>query len=307
MTPLLKEFFQTPREHYAIAIAAEITSIKDHDLFLLDERVESFSALLASLKNDHIFSPHTSISLHLPLSLSIHHQQRWDYCSRTYSAKEQINHPFPFQVFHHQYFSLHEHSSGYYHLLHLHQHPEKLHLESAFHLYGQETSLHFQAIHLMPSHTNQSIYSQISCHDQAQKVQQITRAIVGKHGKGMFEGKMLLKPQASQSEVHQKTFCTLLDEKSSFQIHPHMLIETGDVTCTHGACYGQFLEEEIFYLQSRGLSPLQAQKLVTYGPLQEMLQTIPDEPTRQLWQHQCMESLEQLLTTSSQIPQTGDS
>jgi Fe-S cluster assembly protein SufD len=48
-----------------------------------------------------------------------------------------------------------------------------------------------------------------------------------------------------------------------------------DVKCTHGATIGQLDAEEVFYLQSRGLSDSAARQLLTYAFGAEIIERIP--------------------------------
>jgi Fe-S cluster assembly protein SufD len=52
---------------------------------------------------------------------------------------------------------------------------------------------------------------------------------------------------------------------------PGLEIEADDVRCTHGATSGQIEEEELFYLRSRGIPLKEAQRLVVYGFLDEVI------------------------------------
>jgi Fe-S cluster assembly protein SufD len=48
-----------------------------------------------------------------------------------------------------------------------------------------------------------------------------------------------------------------------------------DVKCTHGATIGQLDNEEVFYLQSRGLSETAARNMLTYAFGAEIIERIP--------------------------------
>jgi Fe-S cluster assembly protein SufD len=57
------------------------------------------------------------------------------------------------------------------------------------------------------------------------------------------------------------------------------------VKCTHGATIGQLDADEVFYLQSRGLSDNAARQLMTYAFGAEIIERIPvPELKRQLQQ-----------------------
>ena len=56
---------------------------------------------------------------------------------------------------------------------------------------------------------------------------------------------------------------------------PNLEIEADDVKCSHGATIGQLDAEAKFYLMSRGLSLIQAERLVVLGFLGEVLAKLP--------------------------------
>jgi len=62
---------------------------------------------------------------------------------------------------------------------------------------------------------------------------------------------------------------------------PQLEIFADDVKCTHGAAIGQLEEDEIFYLESRGLRPELARNLLTYGFAEEVIEKIKIASVRQ--------------------------
>jgi len=56
---------------------------------------------------------------------------------------------------------------------------------------------------------------------------------------------------------------------------PQLEIYADDVKCAHGAAIGQLDPEEQFYLQSRGMNPDLARKLLTFGFASDLLGRIP--------------------------------
>jgi len=54
-----------------------------------------------------------------------------------------------------------------------------------------------------------------------------------------------------------------------------------DVRCTHGATVGKIDPEEIFYLQSRGILPKDAERLLVGGFFDPIVQRIPFEGVRE--------------------------
>lgn len=60
----------------------------------------------------------------------------------------------------------------------------------------------------------------------------------------------------------------VLDEKSSAWAEPKLEIEANDVKASHAATVGQINEGELFYLESRGISREEAERLIVEGFLE---------------------------------------
>ncbi|MEY3148722.1 MAG: hypothetical protein RL688_1941, partial [Actinomycetota bacterium] len=52
---------------------------------------------------------------------------------------------------------------------------------------------------------------------------------------------------------------------------PNLEIETNDVKCSHASTVGPIDEDQLFYLESRGVNPDVAQRLVVLGFFDEVL------------------------------------
>src|SRR3989344_9349435 len=68
----------------------------------------------------------------------------------------------------------------------------------------------------------------------------------------------------------------LLDSKSQAVAEPKLEIEANEVKASHAATVGKIDEEELFYLQSRGVKRTEAEKLVIDGFLSEVVSRIED-------------------------------
>ena len=62
---------------------------------------------------------------------------------------------------------------------------------------------------------------------------------------------------------------------------PELEILTEDVRCTHGATVGPIDEAQRYYLESRGVRPDVAERLVVLGFFDEVLSRVPLEGTRE--------------------------
>ena len=90
-----------------------------------------------------------------------------------------------------------------------------------------------------------------------------------------FRGMIRVLPGAQGTDAYQTNRNLLLSPDSRADSLPNLEIEADDVKCSHGATVGQLDAEARFYLMSRGLSLIQAERLVVLGFLGEVLAKLP--------------------------------
>jgi len=90
----------------------------------------------------------------------------------------------------------------------------------------------------------------------------------------IFAGLIRVEPGAHKTDAYQKVRNLLLSDEAEANSAPGLEIEADDVRCTHGATSGQIEEEELFYLRSRGITPLVAKQLIVSGFLNEVVQRL---------------------------------
>ena len=95
---------------------------------------------------------------------------------------------------------------------------------------------------------------------------------------GVFNGKIMVRPDAQKTNAFQHNANLLLSNNASFNTKPQLEIFADDVKCSHGATSGQMDEEALFYLRSRGLGKEDAKALLTYAFANEVIDhvTIPE-------------------------------
>lgn len=106
---------------------------------------------------------------------------------------------------------------------------------------------------------------------------QLHKCIVDDAAHAVFNGKIMVRPDAQLTNSSQSNRNLLLTPKARVDTKPQLEIFADDVKCTHGATVGQLDNEEIFYLKSRGLSEITARNLLTYAFGAEIIDRIPIE------------------------------
>jgi len=117
-----------------------------------------------------------------------------------------------------------------------------------------------------------------SCIDHVQphgSSRQLHKCIVGGSAHAVFNGKVMVREGAQRTDAQQTNRNLLLTAKAHIDTKPQLEIFASDVKCTHGATVGQLDSEEVFYLQSRGLTEAAARNLLTYAFGAEIIDRIP--------------------------------
>ncbi len=85
-----------------------------------------------------------------------------------------------------------------------------------------------------------------------------------------FEGKIYVEKEAQKTEAYQLNNNLLLGSRAKAYSKPNLEIFADDVKASHGSTIGQLSEDELFYLQTRGLSKQQAEELLVRAFFEEM-------------------------------------
>ena len=101
-------------------------------------------------------------------------------------------------------------------------------------------------------------------------------ALAGR-ARSVYTGLIRIETNAPHSEAYQENRNLLLAEKCRADTIPELEILTDEVSCTHGATAAPVDPEQLFYLESRGISYPDALRLVVRGFLEETLRRIPAE------------------------------
>ena len=99
----------------------------------------------------------------------------------------------------------------------------------------------------------------------------LTRAVLTGTGKGRYRGTIRIASNAKGCDAHQKADTLLLGEQSRIDAVPVLEINNEDVKCSHGVSIGQIDEEQLYYLQSRGIDRQLATHMIITGFFDQML------------------------------------
>lgn len=93
----------------------------------------------------------------------------------------------------------------------------------------------------------------------------------------VFNGSIHIHPGAFQTVADLTNNNLLLNRGATVNTKPELIIYNDDVECSHGTTCGELDHEAIFFLRSRGLSEAQAEKVLSFAFINEVLLEMPDE------------------------------
>ncbi|ROO26556.1 Fe-S cluster assembly protein SufD [Salinisphaera japonica] len=91
------------------------------------------------------------------------------------------------------------------------------------------------------------------------------KGVLAGHGRGVFNGKILIRKDAQKTDSDLSVDALLLSDKAEVDAKPELEIYADDVTAGHGSTVGQLDEDAVFYLKSRGISEEGARAVLTYS------------------------------------------
>jgi Fe-S cluster assembly protein SufD len=101
------------------------------------------------------------------------------------------------------------------------------------------------------------------------------KGAVQDHARSVYTGLIHIGPEAKGSVAFQTNRNLTLSEGAWAESVPNLEIETNDVKCSHASTVGPIDEDQRFYLESRGIPPDVAERLVVLGFFDEVLGQLP--------------------------------
>ena len=118
---------------------------------------------------------------------------------------------------------------------------------------------------------------------------QLIKFVLDDAAQGEFYGQLRIAPDAQKTEAHQTNRNLLLSEQAVMRTRPQLEIYADDVKATHGATTGQLDESALFYMQQRCLDERTARKLLINAFMQDVVNTLSDEPIKEELRQQITE------------------
>lgn len=119
------------------------------------------------------------------------------------------------------------------------------------------------------------LHTRITHEGAATRTEQEYRGIARDRGRGAFNGRIVVQPAARGADAQQASRNLLLSPLAEINARPQLEIRADDVRCRHGATVGSLDEQQLFYLQSRGLDAATARALLTFAFCADLIGRLP--------------------------------
>lgn len=109
---------------------------------------------------------------------------------------------------------------------------------------------------------------------------EVFRGLVDNEANAVFNGRIHIHPDAQKTVAELSNKNLLLSDLATINTKPELEIYADDVRCSHGATVGQIDSEALFYLQSRGISRVEAKRLLSMAFIAEIVNQLTESSVR---------------------------
>ena len=129
---------------------------------------------------------------------------------------------------------------------------------------AQHVHNHTEVAHRVPHCTSDEFY----------------KTVLDDKSRAIFRGRIIVAQDAQKTAAEQQNDNLLLSPDAEADTKPQLEIYADDVLCSHGATIGQLDKKSLFYFQSRGIKKEDAQRLLTFAFVNEVLDRVRFEPLK---------------------------
>jgi Fe-S cluster assembly protein SufD len=140
---------------------------------------------------------------------------------------------------------------------------------------GEGIESHMYGLYLLTGNTLADNHTVVDHQKPNSFSNELYKGIMDGNSRGVFNGKIFVRPQAQKTNAFQANRNILLSEKATINTKPQLEIWADDVKCSHGCTTGQLDEEAMFYLRARGISKESARAMMLYAFAGEVVEKIP--------------------------------
>lgn len=105
----------------------------------------------------------------------------------------------------------------------------------------------------------------------------IWKGALSGESRASYEGLIHIVPGAQSTTTYLQTHSMLLSPKAKGDAIPSLIVETDNVSASHGGTVGEIDEAQVFYMMSRGIPRQDAVRMLVEGYFEPIVQKLEDE------------------------------
>jgi Fe-S cluster assembly protein SufD len=140
---------------------------------------------------------------------------------------------------------------------------------------GEQTETTLNGLTIISGNQLSDTHSALALNYPHSNSKQLQKNIIADKAHGVFNGKIFVPKPAQLTDASQLNRNLLLSPQARVDTKPQLEITADNVKCAHGATVSQLEDDEIFYLQSRGIDENSARHLLINAFAAEIINKIP--------------------------------
>lgn len=140
---------------------------------------------------------------------------------------------------------------------------------------GEQARADLNAIYLLNDAELFDLHSNIEHAVPRCNTQEKVRGIVAGSSRAVFNGRIHIHRHAQKTVAELNNLNLLMSRDAEIDTKPELEIYADDVRCAHGATVAEIDKRSLYYLQSRGISRVEAQVMLSFGFINEIVNDMP--------------------------------
>jgi Fe-S cluster assembly protein SufD len=143
---------------------------------------------------------------------------------------------------------------------------------------------HVEASHLLyaSADAKRGTVSKILHIGEGSTSNQQAKNILGETARGIFDALIKVEHSAKYTKAHQNSKAILLETGAYMASKPQLEIYIDELEASHGSTTGQLDGKQLFYLQSRGISAVEAKRMLIQAFANELIDAVDGEMIREV-------------------------
>jgi Fe-S cluster assembly protein SufD len=147
---------------------------------------------------------------------------------------------------------------------------------------GPGSHAQLNGVYLSKGKQHIDIHSTVEHESPQGTTSEVVRGIVDDEARAVFNGRIHIHPDAQKTLADLSNRNLLLTNTAEVYTKPELEIYADDVRCSHGATVSQIDDLALYYCQSRGIERKQAEVMLSFGFINELIDALRHEPIQQL-------------------------